>query len=194
MISTKIYSDFTNDNFNVIAQRIKAGQIIVYPTETVWAIGCISTNKNSIEKIYKIKERSPNLPFINIIDNYINISRYVNNFEHFNLDILKNEEKKSTIIYPNCKKKYDFMSSQDNEIAFRITPVKELKKIIYLIKAPLVSTSANISGEPFAKTLNEISQSILDKVDLVLKFEIKSTGKPSSIIKINNGQIEYIRR
>ena len=86
------------------------------------------------------------------------------------------------------------MSSQDNEIAFRITPVKELKKIIYLIKAPLVSTSANISGEPFAKTLNEISQSILDKVDLVLKFEIKSTGKPSSIIKINNGQIEYIRR
>ena len=194
MISTKIYSDFTNDNFNVIAQRIKAGQIIVYPTETVWAIGCISTNKNSIEKIYKIKERSPNLPFVNIIDNYINISRYVNNFEHFNLDILKNEEKKSTIIYPNCKKKYDFMSSQDNEIAFRITPVKELKKIIYLIKAPLVSTSANISGEPFAKTLNEISQSILDKVDLVLKFEIKSTGKPSSIIKINNGQIEYIRR
>ena len=128
MISTKIYSDFTNDNFNVIAQRIKAGQIIVYPTETVWAIGCISTNKNSIEKIYKIKERSPNLPFVNIIDNYINISRYVNNFEHFNLDILKNEEKKSTIIYPNCKKKYDFMSSQDNEIAFRITPVKELKK------------------------------------------------------------------
>ena len=194
MISTKIYSDFTNDNFNVIAQRIKAGQIIVYPTETVWAIGCISTNKNSIEKIYKIKERSPNLPFVNIIDNYINISRYVNNFEHFNLDILKNEEKKSTIIYPNCKKKYDFMSSQDNEIAFRITPVKELKKIIYLIKEPLVSTSANISGEPFAKTLNEISQSILDKVDLVLKFEIKSTGKPSSIIKINNGQIEYIRR
>ena len=194
MISTKIYSDFTNNNFNVIAQRIKAGQIIVYPTETVWAIGCISTNKNSIEKIYKIKERSPNLPFINIIDNYINISRYVNNFEHFNLDILKNEEKKSTIIYPNCKKKYDFMSSQDNEIAFRITPVKELKKIIYLIKEPLVSTSANISGEPFAKTLNEISESILDKVDLVLKFEIKSTGKPSSIIKINNGQIEYIRR
>ena len=194
MISTKIYSDFNNDNFNVIAQRIKAGQIIVYPTETVWAIGCISTNKNSIEKIYKIKERSPNLPFVNIIDNYINISRYVNNFEHFNLDILKNEEKKSTIIYPNCKNKYDFISSQDNEIAFRITPVKELKKIIYLIKAPLVSTSANISGEPFAKTLNEISQSILDKVDLVLKFEIKSTGKPSSIIKINNGQIEYIRR
>ena len=101
MISTKIYSDFTNDNFNVIAQRIKAGQIIVYPTETVWAIGCISTNKNSIEKIYKIKERSPNLPFVNIIDNYINISRYVNNFEHFNLDILKNEEKK---IYNNISK------------------------------------------------------------------------------------------
>lgn len=194
MMSTKIYSDFSNDNFNVIVQRIKAGQIIVYPTETVWAIGCISTNKKSVEKVYKIKERSPNLPFINIIDNYINISKYVNNFEDFNLDILKNEEKTSTIIYPNCKKKYHFISSQDNEIAFRITPVKELKKIIYLIKAPLVSTSANISGEPFAKTLNEISQSILDKVDLVLKFEIKSTGKPSSIIKFNNGQIEYIRR
>ena len=194
MMSTKIYSNFSNDNFKIIAKRIKAGQIIVYPTETVWAIGCISTNKKSVERIYKIKERSPNLPFINIIDSYINISKYVNNFEHFNLDILKNEEKKSTIIYPNCKNKYDFISSQDNEIAFRITPVKELKKIIYLIKAPLVSTSANISGEPFAKTLNEISQSILDKVDLVLKFEIKSTGKPSSIIKINNGQIEYIRR
>ena len=88
MMSTKIYSEFSTKNLDEIAHRIKAGQIIIYPTETVWAVGCISTNKNSVEKIYKIKKRPQNTPFINIIDSYININNYVNNFEILNLDIL----------------------------------------------------------------------------------------------------------
>ena len=194
MMSTKIYSEFSSKNLDEIAQRIKAGQIIIYPTETVWAIGCISTNKNSVEKIYKIKKRPQNTPFINIIDTYININNYVNNFEIFNLDILKNKKKSYTVIYPNCKIKYDYLSNEDNEIAFRITPVKILKKLIVKINAPLISTSANISGKPFAKTIDEISPSIFNSVDVILNFETLSTGKPSSIIKINNNQIEYLRR
>ena len=151
MMSTKIYSEFSTKNLDEIAHRIKAGQIIIYPTETVWAVGCISTNKNSVEKIYKIKKRPQNTPFINIIDTYININNYVNNFEI-------------------------------------------LKELIVKINAPLISTSANISGKPFAKTIDEISPSIFNSVDVILNFEILSTGKPSSIIKINNNQIEYLRR
>ena len=86
------------------------------------------------------------------------------------------------------------MSNEANEIAFRITPVKILKELIVKINAPLISTSANISGKPFAKTIDEISPSIFNSVDVILNFEILSTGKPSSIIKINNNQIEYLRR
>lgn len=194
MMSTKIYSEFSTKSLDEIAHRIKAGQIIIYPTETVWAVGCISTNKNSVEKIYKIKKRPQNTPFINIIDTYININNYVNNFEILNLDILKNKKKSYTIIYPNCKIKYDYLSNEANEIAFRITPVKILKELIVKINAPLISTSANISGKPFAKTIDEISPSIFNSVDVILNFEILSTGKPSSIIKINNNQIEYLRR
>ena len=164
-MSTKIYSEFSTKNLDEIAHRIKAGQIIIYPTETVWAVGCISTNKNSIEKIYKIKKRPQNTPFINIIDTYININNYVNNFEILNLDILKNKKKSYTIIYPNCKIKYDYLSNEANEIAFRITPVKILKELIVKINAPLISTSANISGKPFAKTIDEISPSIFNSVD-----------------------------
>jgi glutamate N-acetyltransferase/amino-acid N-acetyltransferase len=93
-----------------------------------------------------------------------------------------------------CKIKYDYLSNEANEIAFRITPVKILKELIVKINAPLISTSANISGKPFAKTIDEISPSIFNSVDVILNFEILSTGKPSSIIKINNNQIEYLRR
>ena len=121
-----VYKDFlevSTKSLDEIAHRIKAGQIIIYPTETVWAIGCISTNKNSVEKIYKIKKRPQNTPFINIIDSYTNINNYVNNFEFFNfdIDILKNKKKSFTIIYPNCKIKYDYLSNEANEIALEYT-------------------------------------------------------------------------
>jgi L-threonylcarbamoyladenylate synthase len=81
-----------------------------------------------------------------------------------------------------------------NEISFRVTPIKELKEIINKLDSPIISSSANISGENFPKTLENISKSILNSVDLILNFEVKSSGIPSEVIKINKGKIEYLRK
>ena len=181
-------------NIKKAQKLLNKSECVAIPTETVYGLAANAYSDRACKKIYKIKKRPQNTPFINIIDTYININNYVNNFKILNLDILKNKKKSYTIIYPNCKTKYDYLSNEANEIAFRITPVKILKKLIVKINAPLISTSANISGKPFAKTIDEISPSIFNSVDVILNFEILSTGKPSSIIKINNNQIEYLRR
>ena len=81
-----------------------------------------------------------------------------------------------------------------NEISFRVTPIKELKEIINKLDSQIISSSANISGENFPKTLENISKSILNSVDLILNFEVKSSGIPSEVIKINKGKIEYLRK
>ena len=109
-------------------------------------------------------------------------------------DLIKKNDSPPTVIYPNCKTKYGFLANDSNEISFRVTPVKELKEIINKLNSPIISSSANISGENFPKGLDNISKSIINSVDLILNFEVKSSGIPSELIKINNGKIEYIRK
>lgn len=192
---TKVYSEKSlNKEINTLINDLNNGGIIIYPTETIWAIGCKSTIKKSVEKIYSIKNRSKTNPFINIIDGYSNIIKYVNKIDLETIKIASEINNPPTVIYPNCKKELNYLSNTKNEIAFRVSPNKQLIKIISRLNAPLISTSANISGENFPTSMDNISPSILNAVDVILNFEIKSSGKPSSIMKIKNGEIEYLRK
>ena len=193
-MSTKVYSkNLFFKELNTLLNDLNNGSIIIYPTETIWAIGCKSTIKKSVEKIYSIKNRPQTLPFINIIDNYNNISKYVNNVDLETIKIASEINNSPTVIYPNCKKEFDYLSNKKNEIAFRVTTNEKIIKIIKELKAPLISTSANISGENFPISMDNISSSILNAADVILNFEVKSTKRPSSLIKIKNGEIEYLR-
>ena len=192
---TKVYSKkLLSKELNTLIDDLNNGGIIIYPTETIWAIGCKSTLKKSVERIYSIKNRSETSPFINIIDSYLNISKYVNNIDSEIIRIAREIDNPPTIIYPNCKKEFNYLSNAKNEIAFRVTPNKQIIEIINELNAPLISTSANISGDDFPTDFNNISSSILNAVDVILNFEIDSSGKPSSIMKIKNGEIEYLRK
>lgn len=191
---TKIYSELSNQNLDSISEILNNGGLMIYPTETIWAIGCISTNPKSVDKIYKLKKRKKDAPFINIIDDFSKIDKYVDPIDEELFNFIKENKSDHTIIYPNCKKQYNYLANNSNEIAFRVTPLSNLKEIMEMIDKPLISTSANISGEPFAKSFDKISSDLLNSVDVILNFEVESTGNPSSIIKINNGQIEYLRR
>lgn len=192
---TKVYSKkLLSKELNTLIDDLNNGGIIIYPTETIWAIGCKSTLKKSVERIYSIKNRSETSPFINIIDSYLNISKYVHNIDSEIIRIAREIDNPPTVIYPNCKKEFNYLSNAKNEIAFRVTPNKQIIEIINELNAPLISTSANISGDDFPTDFNNISSSILNAVDVILKFEIESSGKPSSIIKIKNGEIEYLRK
>ena len=192
---TKVYSKkLLSKELNNLIDDLNNGGIIIYPTETIWAIGCKSTLKKSVERIYSIKNRSEKSPFINIIDSYLNISKYVQNIDSKTIKIAREIDNPPTVIYPNCKKEFNYLSNAKNEIAFRVTPNKQIIEIINELNAPLISTSANISGENFPTSLNNISSSILNAVDVILNFDIKSSGKPSSIMKIKNGEIKNLRK
>ena len=192
---TKVYSkELLSKELNTVIDDLNNGGIIIYPTETIWAIGCKSTLKKSVERIYSIKNRSETSPFVNIIDSYLNISKYVHNIDSKTIKIASEINDPPTVIYPNCKKKFNYLSNTKNEIAFRVTPNQQIIKIIKTLNAPLISTSANISGDDFPTNFNNISSSILNAVDVILNFEIESSGKPSSIMKIKNGEIEYLRK
>ena len=194
-MSTKVWSNnFNTSNIDSAVEVLNKGGIILYPTETIWALGCKSIIKKSVKRVYEIKNRSYNMPFINLIDQVDKISNYIEDLDFKDLDLIKNYDFPPTIIYPNCKSKYSFLANELNEISFRVTPLNELKKIINKLNSPIISSSANISGNEFPKSLDNISQSILNSVDLILNFEVKSSGKPSEVIKINKGKIEYLRK
>lgn len=189
------YRSLEDENLNEIKEILNSGGIIIYPTETLWAIGCKASLQTSVKKIYEIKKR-PNLsPIISLISSYNDISKYTNEIKFdpksYSTDLLN----PPTIIYPNCKDELLHLSNTENEIAFRVTPIDFLKKIINSIKAPLCSTSANISGQLPPKKFKSINNTILNSVDLILNFEVKLSGKPSTVLKINKlGEVQYIRK
>lgn len=192
---TKVYSKkLLPEELNTLINVLNNGGIIIYPTETIWAIGCKSTLKKSVKRIYSIKNRSETSPFVNIIDSYLNISKYVHNIDSEIIRIASEIGNPPTVIYPNCKKEFNYLSNSKNEIAFRVTPNKQIIEIINELNAPLISTSANISGDDFPTDFSNISSLILNAVDVILNFEIESSVKPSSIVKIKNGEIEYLRK
>jgi L-threonylcarbamoyladenylate synthase len=194
-MSTKVWSNnYSSLKIDSALDVLNKGGIILYPTETIWAIGCKSILKDSVKKVYDIKKRPYNMPLINLIDDINNIPKYVEKLNVKDFDLINKNNSPPTVIYPNCKSKYKFLANDLKEISFRLTPVNELKEIIRKLDSPIISSSANISGENFPESLDNISKSIIKSVDLILNFEVKSSGTPSEVIKINNGKIEYLRK
>jgi L-threonylcarbamoyladenylate synthase len=190
------YSIINNSNIKHIANLLKNDGVIIYPTETVWAIGCNAMSKKAIDKIYSIKKRTQKKPLISLISTYSNINKYVD-IKQGNTETIgvPDPNYPPTVIYSNCKDSLKHLANPSNEIALRVTPMNELKKIIDEINAPLISTSANVSGQENPIEFKNIHESILNSVDLILNFDANLSGVPSKILKINiKGEIEYIRR
>ena len=194
-MSTKVWSNnYSSSRIDSALDVLNDGGIILYPTETIWAIGCKSILKNSVKRVYDIKKRPYIMPLINLIDDINNISNYVEDLNIKDLDLINKNNSPPTVIYPNCKSKYRFLANDLNEISFRVTPINELKEIINQLDSPIISSSANINGGKFPESLDNISKSIINSVDLILNFEVESSGIPSEVIKINKGKIEYLRK
>ena len=193
MLTKNCYTELNQPNLEKILSVIRNGGIFIYPTETVWALGCIALNKSSVDKIYQLKKREKSKPLICLIDNFERISKYAVSPESKIATKLKLHNH-PTVIYQKAKPNLKHVASENNEIAIRITPINELKKIIKMLNAPIISTSANISGQPFPVNFNDIDKNISSAVDLMLNFEVESTGIPSTIIRIDEtGELQYLR-
>ena len=187
------YSDINPEIIEDVREKIINGAIIIYPTETIWALGCNALNLKSVSNIFQIKKRDQNKPLICLLSHYDHLKHYVDPptqkvKEKLNLNT------HPTVIYQNCTNKLNHVSNNENEIAIRITPLQKLKLLIDAIESPIISTSANVSGEPFPRKFEDIDKRIIDSVDIIFNFDTESSGNPSKIIRIDEfGALQYIR-
>ena len=183
---------------------LRNGGIIVYPTDTVWGIGCDATNAEAVKRIYALKQREDSKSMLVLLDSAAKLNYYVDVPEaaEMLLDVQgDNEEdtkesKPLTIIYPNARHMAENLIAEDGSIGIRITDEPFSKALCAQLKRPLVSTSANISGYPTAPFFKQIEQAILDGADYVCHFrrDDETPHEPSSIIKINtDGSFKIIR-
>lgn len=177
-------------------EALKKGDSILYPTDTIWGLGCDATNTKAVQKVFKIKKRVEKKSMIVLLDNVKNLWKYVKTVPEIAFDLIANIKKPLTIIYPGAQNLAKNVIAGDNTIAIRITTDEFCRKVIEQFGKPIVSSSANISGEPFPITFNQISESIKKEVDFVVNYHqkrIKQT-KASTIIKLEiNGEFTVIR-
>ena len=175
---------------------LEKGGILLYPSDTIWGIGCDATNEAAVEKIYHLKKRSKNKSMIILLDDEKNLSHYVDHVPQQVFQILQASDKPTTIIYENGKNIARNLLPSNHSIAIRIVKDPFCLALIHKLKKPIVSTSANISDEPSPLYFRDISSAVLQGVDYVVNLYQHKNEKalPSSIIKLdNNGQFTVIR-
>ncbi len=174
---------------------LKNGGTILYPTDTIWGIGCDATNAAAVEKLYALKKRSDEKAMIVLVADEKDVLQYVASPDLSLFDYLQEQSKPTTVIYEGAIGLADNLLAADGSIAIRICQEVFCKHLIRRFRKPLVSTSANISGHPSPKIFSDIQPDIVDKVDYVVKYrqEDETIAEPSAIIKWENGKVEFIR-
>ena len=176
---------------------LKKGGVIIYPTDTIWGIGCDATNPKAVEKVFEIKRRSDSKSLIVLASDTGMINQYVQQIPEIAYQLIELNDKPMTIIYPNAAGLAENVVAEDGSIGIRIPMNDFCIKLIRAFKKPIVSTSANVSGENAPQNYGEIAKEILDAADFVADPELegKSTHKASQILKVGlGGEIEVIRK
>jgi len=172
------------------------GGVILYPTDTIWGLGCDATNEKAVQRIFDIKKRLDTKSMLVLLDSPSKIQGYVSEVPDMAWDLIELADKPLTIIYPEAKNLAKSLISDERSIGIRITSEKFSKSLCERFKKPIVSTSANISGEPSPKNFAEISIEIKNTVDYIVRFrqEEELEARPSSIIKLGKGNLIKIIR
>ena len=175
---------------------LKKGGLILYPTDTVWGIGCDATNADAIDKIFELKKRSEAKALICLVSDFKMLNEYVENVPEVAYDILKHAARPTTIIYDDPIRIAENIVAPDNTLGIRVTKEAFSKELTRRFRRPVVSTSANISGQPTPQSFNQISDEILKGVDYVVNLQrSKKSSKASAIIKLStDGKVKVIRK
>jgi L-threonylcarbamoyladenylate synthase len=203
----KIERRYDKEDLQEALRVLRNGGIIVYPTDTVWGIGCDATNAEAVKRIYALKQREDSKSMLVLLDSTAKLPYYIADIPDAAWTLLEATDegmnglmdeggKPLTIIYPNARNMAENLIAEDGSIGIRITNEAFSKALCAQLKHPIVSTSANISGHPSARFYAEIEQEILDGADYVCRFRRGDDcpAEPSSIIKINNdGTFKIIR-
>ncbi len=173
---------------------LQAGKTVLYPTDTVWGLGCDAKNSEAVKRIYQLKQREESKSLIILVDGISMLKEYIGKLPEKALDILGKSEKPTTIIYEDARNLAPNTIAADGTIAIRIVQNEFCKKVIAAFGSPIVSTSANISGEPTAKSFAEISSAIVNNVDYVVTlYRDEVAEKSSTILKLAGEDVLVIR-
>ena len=187
---------------------LRAGGTILYPTDTVWGIGCDATNPEAVAKVFSIKQRPEAKSLVLLASDLDMVAKYVREVPSIAVDLVEVNDAPMTIIYPEAQAgkagepgdRWHIAwnaVAEDGSVGIRIPLMDRCKQLAFKLGRPLVSTSANISGEPTPQRFSEILQAIKDAVDFVVppSVDTQSTGKASQILKVGlRGEIEIIRK
>ncbi len=175
---------------------MRKGGVILYPTDTVWGIGCDATNPEAVKRVYEIKRRADSKALLLLVDSADRLSRYVGNVPAVAWDLVELTNKPLTIIYDGARNLAPNLIAEDGSVGIRVTSELFSKELCYRFQKAVVSTSANISGEPTPANYSEISPEIIEAVDYVVNYKQLDKGRPksSSIIKLGaDGTVSIIR-
>ena len=176
-------------------QVLKSGGLILYPTDTIWGIGCDATNEMAVQKIYDLKKRSDEKAMIVLVADERDVLQYTASPDLSVFDYLEQSQKPTTVIYDGAIGLAENLIGKDGSIAIRICNEQFCKHMIKRFRKPLVSTSANLSNQPSPKIFTEIPEEIKNRVDYIVQYrqDDKTIASPSSVIKWDNGIATIVR-
>ncbi|MFD2873879.1 L-threonylcarbamoyladenylate synthase [Mucilaginibacter ximonensis] len=176
---------------------IQEGGIILYPTDTIWGIGCDATNTEAIQKIYKLKQRAESKSMIILLDTDAKLPSYIREVPELAYNLIEYAEKPLTLVMPGARNISPALIAVDGSVGIRVAKHPFCEGLIQRLRKPLVSTSANISGSPSPQYFSQIEQEIIDGVDYVVDIDqhSKEIKTPSTIMRLEaDGKFEFIRR
>ena len=187
-------SDF-NEDITKALEVLRNGGIILYPTDTIWGIGCDASNPEAVEKIYKIKHRADSKSMLSLVGSDGQLQQFVSDVPEIAWELIDAAVNPLTIIYDSPRGIAQNLLAEDGSAGFRITSEPFSRSLCCRLRKPLVSTSANISGKPSPSHFNEISKEIIDTVDYVVGYgREKQNTAPSNIIKISQSNVVTVIR
>ena len=172
------------------------GGVILYPTDTIWGIGCDATNEEAVRRVYQIKQRSDSKAMLVLVDSPVKVDFYVQDVPEVAWDLIEVADKPLTIIYSGARNLASNLIAEDGSVGIRVTNEEFSKRLCQQFRKAIVSTSANISGQPSPANYSEITEELKSMVDYVVGYRQEEKGhpKPSSIIKLDKGGVIKIIR
>ena len=186
-----------NEDISKACDVLKKGGIILYPTDTIWGIGCDATNEDAVQRVFALKKRPDSKAMLVLIDNPAKLEAYVSEVPEMAWDLIELTDKPLTIIYSEGKNLAVSLLAEDRSIGIRVTEEFFSKKLCERFRKPLVSTSANISGQPSPSSFDEISEEVKNGVDYIVGYRREELIKcnPSGIIRLGaDNSVQIIRK
>ncbi|WP_437920946.1 L-threonylcarbamoyladenylate synthase [Sphingobacterium sp. LRF_L2] len=191
-------NSFVNRNdLNKALDTLKNGGLILYPTDTIWGIGCDATNEEAVEKVFALKGRDKAKSLIILLHSDNQLVSYVNDVPEVAYELIEYADKPLTIVYSKAKNLAPSAIAEDGSIGIRIVKHPFCEQLLQRFRKPIISTSANLSGAPSPACFDDIADSVKQGVDYVVEFnqQQKSNGKSSTVMKLDpSGKFEFLRK